>query len=408
MSINKNSIIIQKFGGTSLATTSQILEIAKTIVQESLKKKLIIVVSAMAGATNESIAKCLNVNQINDSLSLEAYDAAVSNGENLSAALLTLALLSNGVSAKALQGWQIPILTNDAFSRAKIIAIDGKKILDYVELGIIPVICGFQGVTSKNSITTLGRGGSDTTAVAIAVAVAAKCCEIYTDVEGVFSADPRLVEKVQKINSISYEEMLCFSKYGAKVLERRSVEIAMRYNIAIKVIKTNSQQKGTTIATHDQENNMEISEIKGITLKNDILFCKIRLVEEYQIPLFIAQLKSISCYNVNINFGQNTCTFEAFLSEKSKIHAIAADRAMISECQIDCESGLVVMVGWSIGENCNLLQKICSLLREKSVKDFRLSSEEHCIKIKVPISKSDALVKYLHSNFLEENRTISY
>jgi aspartate kinase len=398
MEANKNPLIVQKFGGTSLATTGHISCVAESISKASQKKRLVIVVSAMAGATNESIAKCLEISTSNTHLALEAYDSAVSSCENLSAALLTLALLNKGILAKAMQGWQIPIITNDCFSRAKILSVNRPKIMSYVEQGIIPVICGFQGVTKENTITTLGRGGSDTTAVAVAAALEAQRCEIYTDVDGVFSADPRLVSKVLKIDSISHEEMLLFSRYGAKVLERRSVEISMRYNVPLEVIATNSQTPGTKVSQQSKD-LMESPQIKGITLKNDIIFCTITTLT---IEALIERLKEISCSNLIINHFENSCQFEAPLSEKSKIDTIVADKSVVRNYHTDSESALVVLIGWSIGEDCQLLDQIWKELQPHKTHVQQIFLDTHIIKIKVPLRVADAIVKHLHSALIEK------
>ncbi len=402
MILPKKPIIVQKFGGTSLASISHIDQVAKIIAKESQTKSLVIVVSAMAGGTNESIAKCAEVGITRHNLSHEAYDSAVASCENLSAALLSLALIKKGILAKTLQGWQVPILTDANFSRARIIEIDPEKILQCLEKGIVPVICGFQGVTTQNSITTLGRGGSDTTAVAVAAAIKAQCCEIYTDVSGVFSADPRLVSKASRIESISYEEMSCFARYGAKVLERRSVEIAMRYEIPIKVIETNSHNPGTIVTQQKFAISMESPEIKGITLKNDIIFCRVQTITQKDLYAFIEKLNVIICCNVSINYANSTCEFETQLSEGNKISAVLENKELITNYTIDTQSALVVLVGWSIGENCSLLAEIWKALHLRQIKIQQITSDIHCIKIKVLLSQADTLVKHLHKSLLEE------
>jgi aspartate kinase len=402
MFFNKKPLIVQKFGGTSLASIAHISQVAAIVEKESHEKRLVIVVSAMAGATNESIAKCLEVNIGKSPLGQEAYDSAISSSENLSAALLTLALINRGIFAKTLQGWQIPILTDDNFSKARIIKIDHDKILQYLDKDVVPVICGFQGVTKNNAITTLGRGGSDTTAVAVAAAIKADCCEIYTDVSGVFSADPRLVPKALKIDAISYEEMLCFSLYGAKVLERRSVEIAMRYNISLKVIETNSGKSGTNVTQKQIKASMESSEIKGITLKNDIIFYQIHTQTQKDLYNLLKKFTNVACFNLSVNYNENKCTFESPLSESNKINSIIENKELVSHYVADTQSALVAIVGWSIGENCNLLAKVWKELDQNQVKIQKITSDTHCIKIKVSLNQADAIVKQLHKALLEK------
>ncbi len=401
MSTNTKPLIVQKFGGTSLATTRHISCLAESISNKSREIRLVVVVSAMAGATNEAIAKCMEVKVGNTQLALQAYDAAISSCENLSAALLALALLNRGITAKAIQGWQIPIITDTSFSRARILSIDSHKIMSYVKQGIVPIICGFQGITDDNIVTTLGRGGSDTTAVAVAAAIEAQSCEIYTDVAGVFSADPRLVSKALKIDSISHEEMLLFARYGAKVLERRSVEISMRYNVPLEVIATNSSLPGTKILQRNKD-RMESPKIKGITLKNDIIFCTIKTSA---IALLIDQLKEIYCSNLIINHLEKSCQFEAPLSEKSKIDTILANKAIVQDYKIDSESALVAIVGWSIGESCDMLSNIWKELQLTKIDVRQVCLDTHIIRIKVPLSQADVVVKHLHTTFIENAQT---
>jgi aspartate kinase len=254
-------LIVQKYGGTSVANLERIRAVAEKIV--SYKKQghdLVVVVSAMAGETDRliNLAK-----QITENPPLRELDLLVSTGEQVSSALLSIMLHSLGYPTIALLGYQVPIYTTELYTKAKIKEIKTEKIKDYLSKGNIVIVAGFQGVTEKGDITTLGRGGSDTTAVALAAALGADLCEIYTDVEGVFTADPRIVSNAKKLKKISYEEMLEMASSGAKVLEMRSVELAMIYKVPLVVRSSFTNTEGTLITEEDEE--MEKVVVSGIT-----------------------------------------------------------------------------------------------------------------------------------------------
>lgn len=254
-------LIVQKYGGTSVANLERIRTVAERII--SYKKQghdLIVVVSAMAGETDRliNLAK-----QITENPPLREFDLLVSTGEQVSSALLSITLQSMGYPSIALLGYQVPIYTTDLFTKARIKEIKTEKIKECLSQGKIVIIAGFQGVTEKGDITTLGRGGSDTTAVALAASLKADFCEIYTDVEGVYTADPRIVSKARKLKKISYEEMLEMASSGAKVLEMRSVELAMIYKVPLIVRSSFTNAEGTLITEEDEE--MEKVLVSGIT-----------------------------------------------------------------------------------------------------------------------------------------------
>src|SRR6185369_5467500 len=222
------AIIVQKFGGTSVGDVDRIKNAtAKVIAEVSRGHKVVVTVSAMAGVTNQLVGYCRTISETYDP---SEYDVVASAGEQITSGLMTLALQAAGCKARSYQGWQLPIRTTDAHEKARIVSIDTKEIELCFKEGVVPVISGFQGVTADGSISTLGRGGSDTSAVAVAAALKADRCDIYTDVDGVYTSDPRLVITARKIPRIAYEEMLELASLGAKVLQTRSVELAMNYN----------------------------------------------------------------------------------------------------------------------------------------------------------------------------------
>ena len=254
-----------KFGGTSLGDITRIKSAAMKIKSEISKgMSVVVVVSAMSGTTNKLIEL---VNDISKSFDPSEYDTVVSTGEQVSSGLLAIALQAIGLNGKSWSGWQIPIITDQYFSKASINEIKTEKIQDEIQKGNIPIIAGFQGVTSLKRITTLGRGGSDTSAVAIAAALNADRCDIYTDVQGVYTSDPRIVPNAVKLNYITFEEMLELSSQGAKVLQARSVALAMNYNVNLQVLSSFDDKPGTMIV--NEVNNMEKTKISGIAYSSN-------------------------------------------------------------------------------------------------------------------------------------------
>ncbi len=254
-------LIVQKYGGTSVANLERIRNVAERVAEyKRAGHDLVVVVSAMAGETDRliNLAKSITENP-----PLRELDMLVSTGEQVTSALLAITLQAMGYKARAYLGYQIPIYTTDLFTKARIKEIKVDTIKSALARGEIVVVAGFQGVTEEGDITTLGRGGSDTTAVALAAALKADLCEIYTDVEGVYTADPRIVPKARKLAKVSYEEMLEMASSGAKVLEMRSVELAMIYKVPLVVRSSFSRASGTLITEEDEE--MEKVLVSGIT-----------------------------------------------------------------------------------------------------------------------------------------------
>ena len=253
-------LVVLKFGGTSVADVPQIKKIALKIKGEvDQGNKVIVVVSAMSGVTNNLIDL---VNQTSKNFSLSEHDVVLSTGEQITSALLSIALEELSLKARSWMGWQVPIVSDNTHGKAVIEDIKTSNIMGSLKKGYIAIVSGFQGISEDNRITTLGRGGSDTTAVALAAAFSADRCDIYTDVEGVYTTDPRIVKKAKKLDFITYEEMLELASQGAKVLQTRSVALAMKYNVNLRVLSSFANVPGTLIA--EERGNMEKSEISGI------------------------------------------------------------------------------------------------------------------------------------------------
>lgn len=253
-------LVVLKFGGTSVADVPQIKKIALKVKGEvDQGNKVIVVVSAMSGVTNNLIDL---VNQTSKNFSLSEHDVVLSTGEQITSALLSIALEELSLKARSWMGWQVPIVSDNTHGKAVIKDIKTSNIMGSIKKGYIAIVSGFQGISEDNRITTLGRGGSDTTAVALAAAFSADRCDIYTDVEGVYTTDPRIVKKAKKLDFITYEEMLELASQGAKVLQTRSVALAMKYNVNLRVLSSFANVPGTLIA--EERGNMEKSEISGI------------------------------------------------------------------------------------------------------------------------------------------------
>ena len=263
------ALIVQKFGGTSVGNVERIQHVAKQVAKSvSEGHQLVVAVSAMSGETNRLTALA---KEMQSRPCKREMDVLLTTGEQVTIALLSMALQELDCPAISYTGWQVPILTDDSHSKARIEKIDGAKILEQIGLGKVVVVAGFQGVSFEGDITTLGRGGSDTTAVALAAALNADECQIYTDVDGVYTTDPRVVPEAKRLDTVTYDEMLELASLGAKVLQIRSVEFASKYNVPLRVLSSMKEGGGTLITTEDKfkDNDMEKPLISGIAFSRD-------------------------------------------------------------------------------------------------------------------------------------------
>ena len=257
--------IVMKFGGTSVADVERIKAVAARVKRETdAGHEVAVVVSAMAGATNQLAGWTNAIARMHDA---REYDVVLAAGEQVTSGLAALALQELGVTARSWQGWQIPILTDDAHGKARIQRIETEELERRLARGEVPVVAGFQGLGSDNRVTTLGRGGSDTSAVALAAALDADRCDIFTDVDGVYTTDPRIVAKARKLDKITYEEMLEMASLGAKVLQIRSVEMAMKHHVRLQVLSSFVDRPGTLVV--DEEEIVEQELVSGIAYSRD-------------------------------------------------------------------------------------------------------------------------------------------
>jgi aspartate kinase len=397
-------IIVQKFGGTSVGSVERIAEVAKIVEKSAQENNIIVVVSAMSGETNRLIglAKSFGENP-----NKREFDALVSTGEKVSASLLAIALNHKGIKAKSFSAAQISMKTTNNFSKAKILDIDDKKILDTLADGYIPIITGFQGITETGDVTTLGRGGSDTTAVAIAASVKAKQCDIYTDVDGIYTTDPRMVPNAKKLDAISMEEMLEMAGKGAKVIQIRAVEFANKFNVPVRVLSSFEQGNGTLIYLKD-DNNMENALVSGIAFQKDQVKITLHGVTDtpgiaYQIlgPLSDENIEvDVIVQNVSVN-GKTDFTFT--VSEEDKLNAKAVLQNLkdvtFDDLIIDSDVAKVSLVGVGMRTHAGVASTAFKALSDNEINIQMISTSEIKITIVIKEGALESAVKALHSTF---------
>lgn len=401
------SVIVQKFGGTSVANLTRIAQIISFIKAElTAGHRLIIVVSAMAGVTNQLVTLCNEVSSLKTNSQLAEYDTALCSGEMVTASLLALKLQEEGINARSVLAWQLPILTNDNYSKALVKSLSTNLLVESIEQDIIPIVAGFQGINSDNRLSTLGRGGSDTTAVLIAVAMKADRCDIYTDVEGVFTADPRIVPEAKKLSKISFEEMLEFASCGAKVLHSRSLEVAARYNIPVRVISSFSSlnlESGTLITSRDKI--MESRQISGITANKNLLKLEIYLNNQ---GLDFNQLcQIIAAENIHLELMENIpnneqCNFIIQLSDKNKLQHLLdklKTSNQITNFTIDDQISIVSIIGYGIKNDHKLINIILAELERNNILLKMMQVSELRISLLIRDHDNEQTIKFLHQLF---------
>ncbi|WP_425362947.1 aspartate kinase [Candidatus Tisiphia endosymbiont of Hybos culiciformis] len=401
------SIIVQKFGGTSIANIARIKEIIPIIkLEKQHGNQVIIVVSAMAGVTNQLVTLCNEVSSLKTNSELAEYDTALCSGEMVTASLLALELQQQGIDARSVLAWQLPILTNDNYSKALVEQISTNLLTECLKQNIIPIIAGFQGISNNNRLATLGRGGSDTTASLIAAAMQADRCDIYTDVEGVFTADPRIVPGAKKLSQISFEEMLEFASCGAKVLHPRSLEAAIRYNVPIRVLSSFSlplyhENNGTLITS--REKIMEHRKITGITSNKNLL----KLVINSTQLTFSKICNLIADHNIHLELMENIeenkqYSFIIQLSDKNKLQHFLDELKNANQIDnfiIDSQVSIVSIIGHGIKNDHNLLNIILTELEKENVSVKMIQISEIKISILIKDLDTEKTIRCLHQLF---------
>lgn len=410
------ALIVQKYGGTSVANPERIKEVAKRVARyKAMGHQIVVVVSAMSGETNKLIALAKAVMAEPDPREL---DVMISTGEQVTIGLTTMALLELGIKAKSYTGTQVKILTNNAHTKARILDIDDHNIKQDLNDGYVCVVAGFQGVDEFGNITTLGRGGSDTTGVALAAALKADECQIYTDVDGVYTTDPRVVPEARRLKSITFEEMLELASQGSKVLQIRSVEFAGKYKVKLRVLSSfEDEGDGTLItfeednsSTKNEDNNMEEPIISGIAFNRDE--AKITVLGVPDTPGIAYQiLGPIADANIDVDMiiqntgadGATDFTFTVHKNEMNKALAILRDKVQnfIKAREIigDDKIAKVSVVGVGMRSHVGIASQMFRTLAEEGINIQMISTSEIKIAVVVEEKYMELAVRVLHKAF---------
>ena len=402
------SIIVQKFGGTSVANPERIQAAANIAIKTfNQGHQVVIVVSAMSGETNKLIKLC---EEMMPSPELREYDSIVSTGEQVTSGLMSLSLINLGFKAKSYSGHQVKIETDNAHSKARIINIEDTNLKKDLKNGFIAVVAGFQGVDKEGNITTLGRGGSDTTAVALAAALKAKECQIYTDVDGIYTTDPRVVPEAKKIKSINFEEMLEMASLGSKVLQTRSVEFAGKYKVKLSVLSSFSPNNEGTEINFEEKKNMEDPIISGIAFNRDEAEVNILGVPDmpgiaYQILGPIAEAK-IDVDVIIQNLGQDGLTDFTFTVQKNDLKRTlkilnekVKDHIKAREVKGDDKIAKLSIIGVGMRSHVGVASKMFRTLAEEGVNISTISTSEIKISVILEEKSLDKAVNALHKAF---------
>lgn len=402
------ALIVQKYGGTSVANPDRIRNLARRVARyKAMGHKIVVVVSAMSGETNRLIALAKEIMPEPDPREL---DVMVSTGEQVTIGMTALALMELGIKAKSYTGSQVKILTDDAFTKARILSIDEDNIKRDLDNGYVVVVAGFQGVDANGNITTLGRGGSDTTGVALAAALKADECQIYTDVDGVYTTDPRVVPEARRLDKITFEEMLELASQGSKVLQIRSVEFAGKYKVKLRVLSSFDEEGDGTLITFEEEKDMEQPVISGIAFNRDE--AKITVLGVPDKPGIAYQiLGPIAEANVDVDMiiqntgadGTTDFTFTVHKNEMNKALSILRDKVQAHigarEINGDDKIAKVSIVGVGMKSHVGIASKMFRILAEEGINIQMISTSE--IKIAVVIDEKylELAVRVLHKAF---------
>lgn len=401
------ALIVQKYGGTSVGSPERIRNVAKRVAKfRAQGHQVVVVVSAMSGETNRLIALAREIQASPDPREL---DVMVSTGEQVTIALLSMALMEIGIKAKSYTGAQVRVLTDSAFTKARIVSIDEEKMRADLDSGHVVVVAGFQGVDAEGNITTLGRGGSDTTGVALAAALKADECQIYTDVDGVYTTDPRIVPKARRLKSITFEEMLEMASLGSKVLQIRSVEFAGKYKVKLRVLSSFEEEGEGTLITFEEEGKMEQPIISGIAFNRDEAKITVRGVPDkpgiaYQILGPVADA-NIEVDMIIQNVGAEGATDFSFTVHKNDFDkAISILKGVQSHLEArevlgDDRIAKVSVVGVGMRSHVGVASQMFRTLAEEGINIQMISTSE--IKISVVIDEKylELAVRVLHKAF---------
>jgi aspartate kinase len=400
-------LVVQKYGGTSVADLERIKSVAKRVISYRERgDKVVVVLSAMAGETD----RLLNLANAIDTFPDEReVDVLISTGEQVTSALLAIMLKCMSCDAISMQGHQVRIVTDSSYTKARIAAIEKEHIVSELDKGRVVVIPGFQGVDEKGNITTLGRGGSDTTAVALAAAIQADVCEIYTDVDGVYTTDPNICDKARRLDSISYDEMLEMASLGAKVLQIRSVELAKKYNVPILVKTSFGEGPGTLVCKEEESMTMEKVMIAGVTYNKNEAKITVRKIPDK--PGMAARIFSalsdakivvdIIVQNVSKN-DKTDITFTVAKSDAKKAYRIMEEMAKIVGAEgvsIDEDIAKVSIVGSGMMSHAGIASKMFTVLAEEGINIEAITTSEIKISCVIESKYGQLAVQSLHKAF---------
>lgn len=402
------ALIVMKFGGTSVANTERICNVAEKVAREVRAGNQVIVnVSAMAGITDSLVNYVKEVSELKNLEEYADYDLVVATGEQVTAGLVSLRLKSIGIPARAWTGWQVPIVTTKVHSKARVERIETANILKSLAEGRVAVVAGFQGVTEDNRVSTLGRGGSDTSAVALAAAFHADRCDIYTDVDGVYTCDPRIVKTARKLDKISYEEMLELASLGAKVLQTRSVELAMNHNVPLQVLSSFEDKPGTMLVR--EEDIMEKQRVTGLAYSRDEARITINGVKDRPGvsatifgPLAERNINvDMIVQNVTIDGKETDITFTVprgdLAQAKSALDdAHQAGKLDYKQLHIGESVAKVSVVGVGMRSHAGVAQEMFQTLADKSINIIAISTSEIKISVLIEEAYLELALRALH------------
>ena len=405
------ALVIQKYGGTSVANIANIEMVAQKVIKaKESGNQVVVVLSAMAGETDRLIGLA---HQVADDPDEREYDALISTGEQITVTLLAMMLNKLGYKAKSLLGFQAKILTDQAYKKARILSINAKAIKSELKQGTIVVIAGFQGIDAENNITTLGRGGSDTSAVALAAALRADVCDIFTDVDGVYTTDPSICSKARRLNKISYDEMLEMARSGAKVLQPRSVEMAKKFQVPVYVRSTFSDEGGTLVTKEDKEMEREV--VSGVTYDRDQ--AKITIVRVPDRAGIAARLFTpLAEHNIIVDMiiqnasidGYTDLTFTVSrkdIKQANKLIEEVAKDIGAQKVEVDENVAKVSIVGVGMVSHAGVAAKMFATLAHEGINILMISTSEIKISCVMQAKYTELAVMVLHDAFELDKRS---
>ncbi|HYC01667.1 MAG TPA: aspartate kinase [Azospirillaceae bacterium] len=403
--------LVLKFGGTSVGDIDRIKNVARKVKQETdAGHQVAVVVSAMSGVTNQLVDYCRAIAKVHDQAE---YDAVVASGEQVTSGLLAIALQELGIKARSWQGWQIPLITDETHGKARIGRINAPEMIRRMETGEVSVVAGFQGVTEGGRITTLGRGGSDTSAVALAAALEAERCDIYTDVDGVYTTDPRIVSKARKLARITYEEMFEMASLGAKVLQTRSVEMAMKHRVRVQVLSTFEEAAGSALPgtlVVDEDEIVEQELVSGIAYSRDE--AKVTLVGVEDRPGVAARIfgpltdaainVDMIVQNVSADGGSTDMTFTVTKADIDRtVQVLERYKSELNYKRLLADANVVKVsvIGVGMRSHAGVAQRMFKALADRGINIQVISTSEIKVSVLIAEEYTELALRALHTAY---------